>query len=80
MSYNDKLNADDQISAEESIAAHLFDNASSISEEEAAELGRSILLLVLRKFRPDLIDGDDHDDEPWSPPRDPGREDFHSDG
>lgn len=56
MSYNEKLDADEQISAEESIAAFLYESAPSMSEDQAAELGRNILLLVLRKFRPDLIE------------------------
>ena len=52
--YNDKLNPDAQISMEERIAMHLFDN-SSIREEEAAQMGRDILLMVLEEFRKDLI-------------------------
>lgn len=57
MPYNDKLDADEQISAEEAIASHLFENSASdeMDEETCAKLGRDILHLVLSRFRPDVI-------------------------
>jgi len=65
--YNDKLDASDQIDTEESIAATIFDfiNApieernAAADEEGCAQLGRDILLLVLKKFRPDMIEEED---------------------
>lgn len=59
--YNaDKFNPDDQISAEEAIASHLTEelgHSADISEEIASQLGRDILLLVLKRFRGDLFEG-----------------------
>lgn len=62
MSYNDKLDADEQVSMEEKIAAVIFDSDLNLGddpdlfdEEDCAELGRIILLMVLKKFRPDLF-------------------------
>jgi hypothetical protein len=56
--YNNRLNTDDQIDTEEQIAATLFDDPDvEISEAQAADMGRRILLIVLMKFRPDLIEG-----------------------
>lgn len=55
--YTDRLDADAQISAEERIAATIFDAGVEVSEEDASELGRSILNAALREFRPDLFDG-----------------------
>lgn len=52
--YNSKLSADDQISMEEGVAALLFEQ-TDVSEEQCADLGREILLTVLKKFRPDLL-------------------------
>lgn len=58
--YAEVLDADRQISAEEAIAAYLFDQADlyggEISEEHAGDAGRDILYVVLREFRPDLFD------------------------
>jgi hypothetical protein len=58
--YNDKLDADQQISTEEKIAAQIFDsfreNYPGISEDDAQQMGRDILLMVLKEFRPDLVD------------------------
>lgn len=56
MSYVETFDADEQISAEEQIAAIIFEGADSIDEETAGELGRTILLAVLTRFRPDLIE------------------------
>jgi hypothetical protein len=62
MTYNDKLDTDLQIDAEEEIADLVF-NASgnvfpnTLHEEDCADLGRKILKVVLKKFRPDLIGG-----------------------
>jgi len=54
--YNQKLEAGDQIDAEEQIAAMIFDHDEVETDEEtAAELGRDILLAVLFKFRQDLF-------------------------
>ena len=55
MAYNDSLNPDDQISAEEEIAFLIF-NFCSVDEEDCSLLGKDILHLVLKRFRPDLID------------------------
>ena len=54
MKYNDKLDADQQISKEEEIAAHLFD-VYGLDEDSAANAGRQILFMVLSEFRPDLF-------------------------
>lgn len=56
--YNERLDADDQISAEEDIAALIHANRScSFNEDTCAHLGRLILRLTLRRFRPDLFEG-----------------------
>jgi hypothetical protein len=61
--YNDDLSHEDQVDAEEGIAhiIHAFEYGENAemrpSEEDCAELGRQILLFVLEKFRPDLVDG-----------------------
>jgi hypothetical protein len=68
MSYNSKLDADVQISAEESIASLIqsaIENSEdgngehdfTLTEEDCADLGRGILLAILTRFRPDLIEG-----------------------
>lgn len=63
-SYNDTLDADDQISSEEMIASLIFDAEENavkggdepvFTEEECAQLGRDILIRVLAQFRPDLV-------------------------
>ena len=58
--YNDKLDPDKQVTAEERIAARIFDsfreNYPGISEDDAQRMGRDILLMVLKEFRPDLVD------------------------
>ena len=62
--YNDKLDADEQVSAEECIAATIFDHletegcdgCGTLSEEDCAKLGRDILKKMLQQFRPDLFD------------------------
>lgn len=58
--YNDKLDADHQISTEEQIAALIFDtftgeSCAGSTEESCADLGRRILYVVLREFRLDLF-------------------------
>lgn len=58
--YVDTFDGDTQITAEEQIAAAIFDrlhgeNDNSISEASCADLGRSILRGVLLEFRPDLF-------------------------
>jgi hypothetical protein len=57
-SFNEKLSPDDQISAEEAIASHIFE-AGLQDEDVCAQLGRDILLSVLAEFRPDLVEGPD---------------------
>jgi hypothetical protein len=54
--YNSSLDPDRQITAEEKIAAYIFDHAEGVNEEDAAKCGRAILLLVLEEFRPDLFE------------------------
>lgn len=64
--YNDTLDADDQITMEERIAATIFSQGAyendaplakpvALDEEQCAELGRTILKMVLAEFRPDLF-------------------------
>ena len=55
VSYNDKLDADEQITAEEDIAHLLFIN-SNFSEEKCQVVSKQILLTVLIRFRSDLIE------------------------
>jgi hypothetical protein len=62
--YSEHLSADEQISAEERIASIIFgraetegcDGCGTLSEEDAAALGRDILRQILLQFRPDLFD------------------------
>lgn len=57
VAYTDALGADEQLTAEERIAALIFDHAEvETSEGAAQELGRNILYEVLRLFRPDLFE------------------------
>lgn len=67
--YADALNADRQITMEEQIAAVIFDWKPSgevseteccpqdpyLTDEDCAEMGRRILLMVLQEFRPALV-------------------------
>lgn len=53
--YKDTFDSEAQIDAEEMIASKIFDSPR-LSEEECAQLGRDILYLVLRNFRPDLFE------------------------
>ena len=57
--YIDELDAEEQIAAEEMIAAAIFDRESDrdgqLSEEDCADLGREILKSVLWRFRKDLF-------------------------
>jgi hypothetical protein len=60
VSYVAVLDPNTQITTEEAIAAHLFESIrnedeSDVSEDTASQLGRDILKMVLRVFRPDLI-------------------------
>lgn len=60
--YNDLLSTEEQVDMEESIAALIFDRQDfAISEEQAADLGRIILKLLLRRLRPEVFD----DIDPW---------------
>lgn len=62
--YNDTLTAADQVDAEEAIASLVFQHEATatdtgeprpLDEEDCADLGRRTLLLVLARFRPDLM-------------------------
>lgn len=60
--YNDKLNPDEQITLEERIASVIFNRQEAsdadewaLAEDDCADLSRQILLMVLTKFRPDLV-------------------------
>ena len=60
--YTDKLSAEDQVDMEERIAAEIFDVETCepharLDEDACARLGRSLLLIVLSEFRPDLFRG-----------------------
>ena len=55
--YSERMDADDQISMEESIASYLFETFRC-QEEDAAEAGRELLKRFIAAFRPDLIAGD----------------------
>lgn len=70
MSYKNKLDPDIQILTEELIAAIIYDYVSAEeysestaptwpSENECMDMGRRILALVLKDFRPDLIADDE---------------------
>lgn len=54
-SYNDKLTAEEQVDAEEELAAYLYDTGG-LAEEEAQDLSREALRIVLERFRPDLFE------------------------
>lgn len=65
--YNSLLTPDEQISVEEEIAALLFDDIEYPPHEEAcAKMGRKILLHVLRRFRPDMIE-EAREEDAWTP-------------
>lgn len=58
--YSDQLDADQQVSTEEKIAAFLKKEIEESDEtfgddEHLGDMGRDILYLVLREFRPDLF-------------------------
>lgn len=54
--YIDELDAEEQINAEEWIAAQLFDHPDSgIGEQLAGDFGRSLLRGILWRFRKDLF-------------------------
>jgi hypothetical protein len=54
--YTEELDSEDQIDMEESIAALLWLSDRPLeSEEDAQQFARDILLKVLTKFRPDLV-------------------------
>jgi len=69
MSYKDWLDPDHQVSVEEQIASLIFLYDSQEpdgftpalwpSEEECIDMGKRILALVLKEFRPDLIADND---------------------
>lgn len=64
MEYNDNMGVDEQITAEECIAAIIFDRGvhviggeemEVVCEEDCQELSKLILVKVLQQFRPDLF-------------------------
>jgi hypothetical protein len=56
LSYTDALDADEQVTAEELIAARIFDTTNgALSEEMCQQLGRDLLLDILAQFRSDLV-------------------------
>lgn len=55
--YNDNLDPEDQVDAEEALASILFDELGQVpSEEDCAEVSKKLLLWVLERFRPDLCE------------------------
>lgn len=61
MAYNNLMPAEQQISMEENIAATIFCATHAIDtgvlgEDDCAQLGRDVLAIVLKEFRPDLCD------------------------
>lgn len=55
--YNSKLLPDTQISAEEKIAAIIFDHPNiAVAEVNAQSVSRKILKEILLEFRPDLFE------------------------
>lgn len=55
MSYNDNIDEEDQVDAEEALAVILIDDAD-LDPEIAADVSKKLLLWVLERFRPDLCD------------------------
>lgn len=57
LTYRKTLDATKQVQMEEQIAATIFDASreDGVGEESAAQLGRDILMMVLKEFRPDLV-------------------------
>lgn len=53
--YNDLIDTDEQVDAEEAIASILFDDFD-MNPECAQEASQIILMEVLRRFRPDLVE------------------------
>jgi len=64
LAYNDHFDPEDQVDTEEQIAALILGGIESLPEEASgndveglcADLGRRILLLVLGRFREDLVE------------------------
>jgi hypothetical protein len=62
--YSNRLDGERQVSMEEKIAAMIFDraetegceNCGTLNEEDCAQLGRDILYVVLKEFRPSYIE------------------------
>ena len=69
MYFNNKLDGDEQITAEEMIASMIFnytpltvednnddlhEDVIQLCEESCSQLGRDILLAIINQFRPDL--------------------------
>lgn len=59
MTYNGKLDTDQQITMEEQIAKFIYDfplrDDSYVDEDNANEMGRRILAMVLTEFRRDYV-------------------------
>lgn len=54
--YTDELDVEEQVSMEERIAAIIYDHPDVETDEHTAqELGRQLLLEVLKVFRPEVI-------------------------
>lgn len=59
--YNDEMPASLQIDMEEAIASALYDyekdeeHSTNLDETDCRKLSQQILLMVLTKFRPDLV-------------------------
>lgn len=54
--YNDLLDPDKQLDAEEWIASYLFDQLGVLTEWDAQRASQNILLEILSRFRKDLIE------------------------
>lgn len=54
--YTDELDVEEQVTMEERIAAIIYDNPDVETDEHTAQdLGRQLLLEVLKVFRPEVI-------------------------
>ena len=64
MNYNDKFGANEQTDLEERIAALIFDwdyqasDGAGVTEQEANDMSKEILKLVVEELRPDLVISD----------------------
>jgi hypothetical protein len=61
VAYNEKLDADLQITIEELIASKISNMSDGfIDEETCADLGREALYIVIANLRPDILDRNDY--------------------